>query len=353
MYVGYYMKGRTLYRAEAARRAELYDVLDYNQHGEEMYANVPYGVEEIGEDAFRALAVRGAAIPDTVRIIGESAFSGCRKISGLTLPKGLEVIGDYAFKGCGGIGSMILPDGVKEIGKGAFLGSCPREILIPGSVRKIGDEAIGYLLKEKQEMVPTSGYQHIRITEYAEKSAGTVIHGIKGSEAERYAKANGFDFRELTDFFIVDGTLLHYFGDGKSVVIPDGVTRIGDGVFAGCAETEAVEIPVCVKHIGKRAFAGCKKLEKLGLHEGLETIGEDCFLDCFRLNSAAVPCSVREIGANAFGFESEKIQYVPLGSGYNYVKGRFMRDKYRLSGKKDSAAERYAKETGIAFTENQ
>ena len=38
----------------------------------------------------------------------------------------------------------------------------------------------------------------------------------------------------MGDFIIEDGVLIEYVGDESEVVIPDGVTAIGDGVFVGC-----------------------------------------------------------------------------------------------------------------------
>ena len=38
----------------------------------------------------------------------------------------------------------------------------------------------------------------------------------------------------MGDFIIEDGVLKEYVGEESDVVIPDGVTAIGDGVFDGC-----------------------------------------------------------------------------------------------------------------------
>ena len=48
-------------------------------------------------------------------------------------------------------------------------------------------------------------------------------------------------------------------GEGK-VVIPKGVTRIGDAAFYYCLELTSIHIPEGVTHIGKSAFGSCGKL---------------------------------------------------------------------------------------------
>ena len=38
----------------------------------------------------------------------------------------------------------------------------------------------------------------------------------------------------MGDFIIEDGVLVRYVGEESDVVIPEGVTAIGDGAFVGC-----------------------------------------------------------------------------------------------------------------------
>jgi hypothetical protein len=44
-------------------------------------------------------------------------------------------------------------------------------------------------------------------------------------------------------FEIRDNTLVRYTGNGGAVVIPPGVTAIGDGAFADCGSLSSVSIP--------------------------------------------------------------------------------------------------------------
>ncbi len=63
------------------------------------------------------------------------------------------------------------------------------------------------------------------------------------------------------DFEIVDGVLVSYNGDGGNVVIPDGVTAIGENAFAGC-EISSIVVPESVTSVGRMAFDS-SDLEKI------------------------------------------------------------------------------------------
>ena len=45
-------------------------------------------------------------------VIGDYAFSGCRRLTSLTLPAGITEIGSHAFRNCSGLTSLTLPAGI-------------------------------------------------------------------------------------------------------------------------------------------------------------------------------------------------------------------------------------------------
>lgn len=61
-------------------------------------------------------------IPDSVTEIGESAFSGCKRLKSVTIPNSVTEIGESAFCGCDSLASVTIPDSVTKIGRGAFDG---------------------------------------------------------------------------------------------------------------------------------------------------------------------------------------------------------------------------------------
>lgn len=63
-------------------------------------------------------------IPNSVKSIGWTAFSGCSGLTNVNIPNSVTGIGGYAFAGCSGLTSVTIGSGITGIGEKAF-GSCP------------------------------------------------------------------------------------------------------------------------------------------------------------------------------------------------------------------------------------
>lgn len=85
-----------------------------------------------------------------------------------------------------------------------------------------------------------------------------------------------------------------------SINIPNGVTSIGDGAFFRCKKLKSVSIPNSVKTIGSFAFCGCESLTSVVIPSGVTAIKKNAFNDCKNLISVSIPYSVTEIGEAAF-----------------------------------------------------
>ena len=59
----------------------------------------------------------------------------------------------------------------------------------------------------------------------------------------------------MDDFLLENGVLNKY--KGGAVVIPEGVSEIGNWAFYGCSGLTSVTIPAGVTSIGNRAFWNC------------------------------------------------------------------------------------------------
>ena len=122
-----------------------------------------------------------------------------------------------------------------------------------------------------------------------------------------------------------------FFKSGvTTLILPDDVTSICEGAFAGSAITE-ISIPEGVTAIGDYAFYGCQALEKVILPKSLTTIGKGVFGNCNSLKSIdlsstqltaiperafagsmslieiKLPASVKSVGREAFSHTSIEV----------------------------------------------
>ena len=64
----------------------------------------------------------------------------------------------------------------------------------------------------------------------------------------------------MNDFIITNEKLIKYRGNETNVTIPNSVTSIGEGAFAGCTSLTSITIPDSVTSIESSAFMGCTGL---------------------------------------------------------------------------------------------
>ena len=173
---------------------------------------VPNGVKSIGDSAFDdCTSLTSITIPDSVTYIGDHAFQFCTSLTSIIIPNSVTSIGSQAFRYCTTLKSISIPDSVTSIEYCAFDGctsltsvtisesvtsvalkafcGCTslKSITIPDSVTDIGLGALGY-----SDFDHVYGINIIKIDDFT-------IYGYKGSEAEKYAKENGFKFVEVKD----------------------------------------------------------------------------------------------------------------------------------------------------------
>ncbi len=136
-------------------------------------------ITTVGAYAFYyGTAVDTVFLPENLTKIGTYAFEFCQKLKNLTLPQNTKSIGNGAFYGCTSLNKLTINDGLKTISDLAFTNTALTSVKIPASVTGIGSHALGYT------------YQNKTYT----KVDGFTIYGDRGTEAERYANANGFRF---------------------------------------------------------------------------------------------------------------------------------------------------------------
>lgn len=85
-----------------------------------------------------------------------------------------------------------------------------------------------------------------------------------------------------------------------SLVIPSGVTSIGNYAFKGCYSLTAVTITNSVTSIGDSAFEECTSLSILTIGNSVTSISSAAFALCNGLTAVTIPNSVTSIGDSSF-----------------------------------------------------
>ena len=152
---------------------------------------------------------------------------------------------------------VIIEPGVTSIGDYSLFYANIKEISIPESVTRIGEEAFGSCHRLESIELP-SGLTEIK---------NDVFSGCDSLE---------------------------------SIELPPGLTEIGNDVFYSCNLLDNVVIPESVPRIGDGAFESCKNLRNLTLQEGLTEIEDSAFEGCDSLEEIVLPFTVSRVGDTAF-----------------------------------------------------
>jgi hypothetical protein len=106
---------------------------------------IPDDVTEIGSNAFNSTNISSLKLPSNLKVLGDSAFNGCKSLSGeLSLPETLESIGSCCFYRCSMLsGTLTLPHKLKEIPYSCFCGcnGLTGDLVIPENITKIENDA--------------------------------------------------------------------------------------------------------------------------------------------------------------------------------------------------------------------
>ena len=231
-----------------------------------------------------------------------------KKGNSYTTPDSVEVIAGGAFSACDNLKKIVFGDSVKTIESMAIV-YCNqlKNISIGNGVTEISDYAFYFSTA-------------INYNKYANAC-------YLGNSDNPYVLLFKAQDQGITDCTVNENTKLIYASafsgchSLKSIVIPNGITKIVDTMFMNCSSLESVTIPESVTEIGHSAFSGCSSLTSVKLPAGLTCIGDSAFYNCQSLKSIDIPESVTEIGNGAFS-RCNKLSSVVIPAGVTKIGAR-------------------------------
>ena len=155
--------------------------------------------------------------------------------------------------------------------------------------------------------MPKSGETGQLLWRYDPKDSSLTLSGTGVLPDYPIGKAPWFEFNDQIDTVILKEGVTR-IGDYAfyncteltSVEIPEGVTYIGESAFACCQSLESVTIPGSVTEIGEGAFESCDSMMALELASGLKCVGAFAFSECVALRELILPDTVERIERSAF-----------------------------------------------------
>ena len=251
--------------------------------------------------------ITGVIVPDSVTSIGTYAFRLCTSMTNVVLPEGITTIANYTFSSCTNLEEVILKEGIElaSIGEYAFSSCANLEtmklsndtttitgVIVPDSVTSIGNDAFLYCTSMTNVVLP-EGITTIANYTFSNCEALTTI--TIPSTVTSIGDAAFSHCEQLETMRPANDTTTE-----EDVVLPNGVTTIGQRAFFWCLVMESIYIPQTVTSIGRSAFQGCMSIVEITLPNNVTRIENATFSGCYALESITIPNGLTYIGANAF-----------------------------------------------------
>ena len=238
-------------------------LLDYR--GTSKMPVLPDTVKVIGASAFYECAsLTSVDIPGSVERIDNNAFCDCTGMTSVKLNKGLKVIGEGGFNDCEGLTSLVLPEGLTTLEERAFY-DCENieRFTFPKSLTDMEDSSI-YTSKWYEGLADGT-----------ELYCGSVFLGCKG---QKYPSK--LTVRPGTKMVRIEQDNL---AGVNELILPDGLESLS--ITEGGGSIAKLTVPESVHYINLRKFAHLTDL-KLPTTAVLE---ESCFSGCYQIKNLTIP----------------------------------------------------------------
>lgn len=265
---------------------------------------IPGGITEIGENAFRDCPnlkeFRISDLPAWLGIDFDSSWTmseysllvGGEPVTDLVIPDGVTSIGSSEFQWCAGLESVTIPAGVTEIGEYAFFACFNMDEIHVPDLTAWCNIRFGEMWSAARYRLFIDGTP---VTELV------IPDGVTKVGDYMFSYCSGIAEVTIPDSVTEIGRDAFYAAEIGRIAIPESVTTIVDNAFSSCSGLTGITIPASVTEMGRFAFYGCKDLESVKIGDGMTSIPESAFGSCKVLADVTIPGSVTSIGASAFG----------------------------------------------------
>ena len=307
--------------------------------GTEERVTIPDTVEVVGESAFENnQKVQFVVIPKSVKRLDAYVFWGCNNLEEVVLGKGLTAVDEYSFAGCTGLKQITIPENIQSIDAQAFAGCVNlTDIYIPATVTGIAEDAFlncdnvtihadeGSVAAQFAQKLAEQKNRDPLVTAAPVQTPTAVSIPDTQATTEPVSTATPAPVATPVPGNVLGSTII--VGNHALVMVHPGEEKVQQGYTepeAGqetgeeqdiTAETEngkipewmyyrnqsvsAVTIPEGTTEIGRFAFSR-SSLRTVTIPEGVTTIDYAAFYHCDNLDNVILPDTVNTVGAKAF-----------------------------------------------------
>lgn len=307
--------------------------------GTEERVTIPDTVEVVGESAFENnQKVQFVVIPKSVKRLDAYVFWGCNNLEEVVLGKGLTAVDEYSFAGCTGLKQITIPENIQSIDAQAFAGCVNlTDIYIPATVTGIAEDAFlncdnvtihadeGSVAAQFAQKLAEQKNRDPLVTAVSVQTPTAVSRPDTQATTEPVSTATPAPVATPVPGNVLGSTII--VGNHALVMVHPGEEKVQQGYTepeAGqetgeeqdiTAETEngkipewmyyrnqsvsAVTIPEGTTEIGRFAFSR-SSLRTVTIPEGVTVIDYAAFYHCDNLDNVILPDTVNTVGAKAF-----------------------------------------------------